>query len=208
MVKVKQNVVSMDVSFTQGSGRSIPHSNSIKLGTDSLESLGALQFLLKEFELEEPTHTSKQKRYISDRYGNTKFTSYQKAWMRYSGKVELISNFNFIFQWDKWDMFIKSYRAVLAKVANRNSFRINPNYFKSFWNLCPNQSEKSVQSHLLKIAWKLIQINPDSVWSKPKEFGFGLIRSHSDWFGLSRINFQAIFNKWDWKLFSDWFGWA
>ena len=90
---------------------------------------------------------------------------------------------------------------IIRESSDRNSFRTNPIFNKSFWNLCQpmwiytNQFENSFQSRLIQIAWKLIKHwlirigNLTKIYSD-KSLGFD-----------TRINFQTICMKQDWKIF-------
>ena len=89
----------------------------------------------------------------------------------------------------KFNCFLLSkLKITLVKVSDWNSFLANQKQSDSFRYLYPSQCE--------------------SIWLKPwvGSITLGLIRIHSEWFGLNRIDFLSFFSKREKIRFSDWFG--
>ena len=98
-----------------------------------------------------------------------------------------------------------------------NSFEIIPNCVPKSMRINPNQYVIIWKNFSISFVENRFEINPTqsqtSIWICPNSFElkswFGFVLTHSDRsLELSRINFQAIFNKRDWKLFLDWFALA
>ena len=117
------------------------------------------------------------------------------------------------------------------KVSDWNSFRVNQNYFDSFWYMYPSQCESyrtNPKNVLYLVWWKTIKNQPDltrlilknqSEWIRTNanpvlglmwidlnwKLGFGLVRIHSDWFlEINRINpdcFLIVFHQTRYKTF-------
>ena len=92
--------------------------------------------------------------------------------------------------------------------ANTNQSELTEKYFSISFvenrsKINPTQSKSNFQS-------AQIRVNPDlNWWSTPNQSEWIRVRIEvSDWIGMIWIDFRTIFNKRDWKLFSDWFALA